>query len=216
MVHAKRPNDYRERREKSVYNNDTALGAKRELREWLIEGMPGNRPLAVLDAFCGPGAMYSACYEGLAKLYVGVDKEWFRDGRLCYVGDNRRIVRALDLSRFNLFDLDAHASPWDMAWLIAKLRPLAAGEVIGFAMTDASKRTFNRATMSRTLADLAGLSRVPPALFLERTLHAAILGLADRMGGTVIAAKQAKGRTASEVRYLAVLIRGHAQTRKSR
>src|SRR5262252_2796473 len=88
-----------------------ARAAKIEIRRNLLAAI---KPARVFDAFAGAGELHDAVWCEAAE-YVGCDEKWFRDHRLMYVADNRRVLRAVDLTAFNIFDLDAYGSPWEQA-----------------------------------------------------------------------------------------------------
>lgn len=92
---------------KDVDNNDQAHAAKVKLRELVIEHIADPH---VFDAFGGSGAMYSAVWHK-AKHYTGCDQKPQGDDRLMFCCDNRRVLRAIDLKPFNIFDLDAYGFP---------------------------------------------------------------------------------------------------------
>ena len=70
--------------------------------------------------------------------YVGCDLKWYRDERLAYVADNRRVLRAIDLAPFNVFDFDAWGAPWEQVLILIARRPLLPGERIGLVLTEGS------------------------------------------------------------------------------
>jgi hypothetical protein len=69
--------------------------------------------------------------------YLGIDKAWRpSDERHRLVGNNQRILRTIDLSSWNVFDLDAWGSPWEAAAIIAKGRTWAGAELGALILTD--------------------------------------------------------------------------------
>ena len=86
-------------------NNPAARAAKIEIRRQVLAAI-GAGNAAVFDAFAGEGELYREVWAAAAS-YVGCDLEWYRDERLVYVADNRRVMRAIDLVAFNLFDFDS-------------------------------------------------------------------------------------------------------------
>jgi hypothetical protein len=89
---------------------------------------------SVLECFAGEGKIYSACYQNYPC--VGLDLKAIADGRTILHIDNRRFLRSADLSRFNVFDLDAYGSPWHQWLIILKRRIVAPGEQIAVFLTD--------------------------------------------------------------------------------
>ena len=88
----------------------------------------------MFDAFAGEGVLFRQVWHR-AVSYVGCDLKWYRDERLMFVADNHRVMRAIDLSAFNVFDIDSWGSPWDQVLILAARRPLAAGERLGLVLT---------------------------------------------------------------------------------
>lgn len=72
----------------------------------------GGATVRVLDAFHGQGKLWS----GVAELYqgkvevLGIEKERGKSPYTVLEGDNRKFLPAIDLSRFDLIDLDAYGS----------------------------------------------------------------------------------------------------------
>lgn len=90
----------------------------------------------VLDLFCGDGEMYRRCYAGRVAEYRGVDRKKVHDSALCDLDDNRRWVRTHDLSRFDVFDLDAYGSTFEIYALVMRK---ARAERVSFFITDGSQ-----------------------------------------------------------------------------
>lgn len=107
-------------------NNPHAIKAKAELRQRVLDAV--GKPAGVFDAFAGSGQMFSAVWHQ-AEHYVGCDLKWIRDGRLMFAGDNRRVLRAVDLAPFRVVDLDSYGSPWEQAIIVADRRRVAPGEL---------------------------------------------------------------------------------------
>lgn len=168
-----------------VDNHAERAHAKVALRRRVLAAIGGPQA-RVFDAFAGSGAMYRAAWKDAAA-YTGCDLRQFGGGRLAYVADNLRVLRAVDLSAFNVFDLDAYGSPWKQATVIAARRDLAPGERIALVLTDGAPM---RARLGQIEAGLAALAGVEPKLtgtslrWRELTARA-LETAAARMGGTV-------------------------------
>lgn len=70
--------------------------------------------VSVLDCFAGDGVIWqklSAMYPG--RVMVDSIEMARGKGAPSFVGDNRKLLPALDLSVYNVIDLDAYGSPWD-------------------------------------------------------------------------------------------------------
>src|SRR5665213_2025334 len=90
-------------------NNPQARRAKIAIRQNVLTAI--GRKAGVFDAFAGSGDMYSAVWKS-AGYYVGCDLKPQSDSRLMFCADNTRVLRAIDLSKFSIFDLDSYGSPW--------------------------------------------------------------------------------------------------------
>jgi hypothetical protein len=121
---------------KQTHNGALALPAKVIIRDNVLAAVPTVR---VFDAYCGPvGEMHARVWRKAAD-YVGVDTAWRReDVRRRYVADAALVMRAVDLSHWNVFDIDAFGSPWDLAIILAARRRWAPGELGALVLTDGS------------------------------------------------------------------------------
>jgi hypothetical protein len=184
----------------------SAKGSKALIRRNVMEAL--GEPAHVFDAFAGTGEFYREVWKDAAS-YVGCDLRYFTDDRAAYVADNRRVLRAIDLSRFNLFDLDAYGMPWEQAIIIAARRRIKAGERIGFVFTEGGGLTYKNNIVPRSVANLTGLSHDKAVgLFRRRTdIHSAIVSaLAKRMQAKVTARWQGIGRAGTNVAYIGLVL----------
>jgi hypothetical protein len=138
-------------------NHAVAVTAKAEIRAHLLDAI-GAGEAAVFDAFAGEGELYQRVWKR-ARTYVGCDLSWYRDDRLLYVSDNLRVMRAIDLGAYNVFDFDSWGSPWSHAIVLAARRKVRPGERIAVALTEGSGITFAMGEIPRALAQLAGVTR---------------------------------------------------------
>lgn len=189
-------------------NSKQAEGAKRIVRENVLREI-GAENARVFDAFAGAGAMYRTVWHQAAEC-VGCDEDWFpQDERLAFKCDNRRVLRALDLSQFNVFDLDAHGSMWEQLYLIAARRPVVAGERIGLTITEGLGLKMNMGGTGKALAKLARIQTHMPGMgaarndIIERGLRAVF----SMMHATVEKRWQAQGTKGSRVLYLGLVLR---------
>jgi hypothetical protein len=140
--------------DQKVDNNPLMREAKLDLRRRVLAEVS---PAHVLDAFCGRGEMYRAVWKGAAA-YAGCDERpWEPTDPPRYVADNLRLLRALDLSPFNVFDLDAYGSPWEQAELVLHRRRWGKGEVGALILTDGSARFLRLGNVPHALARLTGV-----------------------------------------------------------
>lgn len=138
-----------------THNRPSAVDAKSELRSRVLARV---KPARVLDAFCGPdGEMFDRVWHG-ASSYTGIDEKWsLKDERRRFVGDNMRVLRAIDLSAFNVFDLDAFGSPWAQAIVIADRRAWKRGERGAIVITDGTTIRMRMGGIPSPMAELLSI-----------------------------------------------------------
>jgi len=195
-------------------NRRDALPTKIKMREMLIQAMRPNE-IRVFDCFAGGGHLYREVWKDASTLYVGCDLKFEPlrgDERKMFAADNRRVLRAVELGPFNVFDLDSFGSPWDAALIIAARRPLEEGEVVGLSLTDGSGRTLKANQVPKGIRALAGLGRSFAGIsrWHDDVITRCLNGMAQRMNGVVTRRWDAKGRTGVGVFYLAATITGKA------
>jgi hypothetical protein len=191
-------------------NSHAAEGAKTRIREMVLAAI-GAENARVFDAFAGAGLMHSAVWHQAAE-YVGCDKQWFHDDRKAYVGDNRRVMRAIDLSKFTIFDCDAHGCPWEQLYILAARRPLAPGEVLGLVVTEGLGLKQNMGGTSKALAKLARIRTHMPGMGAARNdlIERALRRICEMMHAKVERRWQADGNKGSRVAYIGLVLRGDA------
>ena len=163
-------------------NRQKALSAKVALRSAAIEHVKRAR---VLDVFAGiDGVMHDLVWRR-AEFYAGIDIEYqfSQDARRRYVGDSLRVLRNIDLSMFNIFDVDAYGDPWGALTIIAKRRRWLPGELGAIVITDGGMARTKFGQASAAIAALTGVRSMPSgketADALRRQCRAAWLSLAD-------------------------------------
>ena len=166
-------------------NHPARANAKVALRRRVLAAI-GEDQARVFDAFAGSGSMHRAVWNRAAE-YTGCDVRRFGGTRRAFVADNMRVLRAVDLAAFNVFDLDAYGSPWKQATIIAARRELQPGERIGLVFTDGAPMRARLGAIEAGLANLAGVDTGLTGMSLRwRELTArALETMAARMGGTV-------------------------------
>lgn len=189
-----------------VDNHASAEKAKAGLRRRVLDEMPDAN---VFDAFAGDGTMWRAVWHE-ADSYVGCDTTWYRDERSVFVADNCRVLRAIDLSGFNVFDLDAYGSPWEQAVIIAARRPVAPGERLGLVLTEGSALKLKLGGYPAALRFICGLQGAPAggARGRHELIDRAIGGLCRKMRVRVLRRWQAEGKTGASVVYIGLVLEG--------
>ena len=193
---------------KKTKNSDFAEEAKAEIRQNVLDEM-GYENARVMDLFAGDGEMYSRVWHK-ASTYVGCDLEWPKDKRKIFVVDNRRLMRSIDLSGFNVFDLDHYGSPWEHVLLLTKARAVANGEKVALVLTEGSNFKVRMGGLPDALAAMAGMKRGMGGAGTshDEIIDRALCDLYERWGVKQIRRWQARHRTGSQMRYIALVLQG--------
>jgi hypothetical protein len=191
-------------------NASSATTAKVAIRSNVLQHIGDETH--VFDAFAGEGHMHAAVWIR-ATSCTGCDERFFRDDRLAYVADNRRVLRTIDLARINIFDLDAYGSPWEQAVIIARRRSLQPGERLGLVITDGSGMKIKMGGVPRALQLLSGMKARPG--LAKGSAQTELIGRALRsaariMGGELTKQWIAEGKLGSKMFYVGVIIEGKA------
>lgn len=199
-----------------VDNAKRGKSAKAAIRNMVADAVAiDGDPVNVFEAFAGTGELYRAVWQQRAASYAGCDLRYFRDGRRIFVADNRRVLRAIDLAAFNVFDLDAYGSPWEQALIIAARRKLKPCERIGIVVTEGNGLNYKNGIIPHAVNQLIGLRH---AMTPGKALHGRRAevqqqiwqALASRMGARLERFWKAQGVTGQAVSYMGVILRGNA------
>lgn len=187
-------------------NHPEAIRDKIEIRQRVLAAVGGR----VFDAYAGSGEMYKAVWSH-AEGYIGCDVQWVNDDRLMYACDCRRLMRAIPLSPFSIFDFDSYGSPWDCAMILTARRRVRQGEHLGIVLTEGSGFTLKFGGLPHGLALLAGFGtlRVPGAIRSRKEIALrAIQGMADRLHCRIEQCWRAERSKQSAMQYLGVVLIG--------
>lgn len=192
-------------KDKRVHRQSSYSPTKIKLRQQLVDAM-GARRMRVLDTFCGRGDMHQAVWHQCAA-YHGIDQEWVKDERLQFVGDNREILRALDLYQWNVFDLDPFGSPWEQAYILSARRHVRKRERVGIVVTAGDVLKVKAGSFPLGLRAVMGVPWIPgmaaqtmdlPGQALRRVIH--------RMGAKPVRWWQAHSRVGSGLAYIGAVL----------
>lgn len=191
-------------------NRPSSFPAKVEIRTNVLEAV-GPATASVFDAFAGDGEMHRAVWHRAAN-YCGCDTTWYRDTRLMFVADNRRVMRSIDLQAFNVFDFDAWGSPWEQVIVLCARRSLAPGERFGLVMTEGVGLKVKMGGLPLAFANLAGVnprlrggsSRKVYASLVDRAINE----MMRRLHGRLARRWEALGKTATNMRYMGLVVEG--------
>lgn len=183
--------------------------AKIEIRRHVLNHI-GAANARVFDAFAGEGLLYQGVWREAAA-YVGCDLDWYRDDeRTCFVADNRRVMRCFDLRPYSIFDFDGFGSCYEQLTILAARRPVAPDERIGIAMTDGSGLRLKMGWIPDALALMSGLRRHMPGVARNQAdiIDRALAGLCRRMNVKILNRWQARGKSASSLYYIGLILQG--------
>lgn len=188
-------------------NHPQARAAKITIRQKVLEAI--GKDVAVFDAFAGSGEMFSAVWKQ-AKAYTGCDLKPQRDSRLMFCADNTRVLRAIDLAKFSIFDFDAYGSPWVQAIILSDRRRVAPGERIGLILTEGAGLGYKFNNVPGAISLLTGLRRgmVGTGKRHDDIIERAIAGLCRRMSSTVEKRWQADRSGGGGIRYIGLVLKG--------
>jgi hypothetical protein len=190
-------------------NASSAATAKVQIRRLVLEAIGPGRA-AVFDAFAGAGKMHANIWREAAD-YVGCDlKAYWPADRLAFAAPNERVMRAIDLSNYNIFDIDAYGCPWAQATIIAARRRVSPGELVGLTITEGNALAMQMCSLSAALAALTGLRRTVLGSHRrqDQIVDAALQEVARRMNAKVIRQWRTVGRRGSKMQYLGVILEG--------
>lgn len=105
---------------KNKQTDNSFYSQKITLREEVIKKL-GNQ-INILDCYAGKGKIWSDLIERNRHVkinYLGIEKEKKKNKNITVMeGDNLKYLKALDLSKFNLIDLDAYGIPYDQIYAV--------------------------------------------------------------------------------------------------
>ncbi|NDE01743.1 MAG: hypothetical protein EBZ91_08330 [Gammaproteobacteria bacterium] len=107
-----------------IYTENSHLKTKVRLRTAAVLEI-GKPKIHVLDAFAGQGLVWKAVQRELPEVEIttlGIEKKKYLAPDVI-MGDNRKVMKGLDLTIFDLIDLDAFGCPWEQLAICAERAP---------------------------------------------------------------------------------------------
>jgi len=136
---------------------------KVQLRQWLLDQLGGVKKLGVLECFGGEGHLHDACYTQ-AKKHMAFELRAMPHRPTWISGDNQ-ILLEKHVQGWDLYDLDAYASPWYMAHSVCRLR--GPGR-FGIVATCCTNRTLRAGNMMGYERFASGYGKLPNSPLLVR------------------------------------------------
>jgi len=111
--------------------HNSGMDAKVKLRRMMLQklAVPNYR---VFEFYGGPGKMREAAWHDAAEV-VSVDADI--ESAADYLGDSILTARHLDLTRFDVFDVDPFSNPWEGVHVLSQAER-ETGRRIGVLVTD--------------------------------------------------------------------------------
>lgn len=106
------------------------------LRQWLLTQLGGASACRVLELFGGQGVLHDACYKD-AKAHLAFDLK--KVNRPTWLQGDNRVLLQNRVNGWDLYDLDAYAIPWQLAYDIVRMR---SDGVFGMVVTCGMPRPF--------------------------------------------------------------------------
>ena len=187
-----------------VKTDNAKINAKQDLRNNVLSYFDEKH---VLEVFCGSGEMYRDVWH-VADTYTGIDIKKQFDERNTICGDALKVVSTIDLDCFNIFDIDAYGSPYDVLNIILN-RYQGDAKRLAFILTDGINMDLK---MGRICKGLRSLLDVDSKIFKKaNNLHGKIIEdivdiVAEKLKAKVIHKQFAKGITGAAMRYYAFVI----------
>jgi hypothetical protein len=186
-----------------VKTNNAKIRAKCDIREYVMSQIDRQ---SVLDIFCGNGEMYNSVWHK-AMNYQGIDKVKFFDFRNTLCGDADKLIRRVDLTRFNIFDIDSYGSPYEILdYLTQTIRP--SGDV-AFVITDGISIDLRLGRVCKGIRNLVGIEN--HVLKRASKMHDDIINIiaievSKRLKMRISSIRIAKGKTGASMRYWSITL----------
>lgn len=187
-----------------VKTNNAKTNAKSQLRREVFDAIKGERH--TLEVFCGAGEMYQEVWKD-SDSYLGIDKVKFFDKRDTMCGDARKCIRRADIDRFNIFDIDAYGSPYEV--LSDILQRIGKHKTIGFVLTDGTNMDLKLGRISKGMREFTGIDfhlAKRAHVLHDEFIHDVINSVEKRLNGSVTVKRIARGRTGSAMRYYGFVV----------
>jgi hypothetical protein len=182
-----------------VKTNNAKVTAKEEIRNKAFNSL--NEGHKCLEVFSGAGEMYEKVWHKCIK-YKGIDIKKYFDKRDTICGDAEKIISTLDVSEYNIFDIDSYGSPYTILDIITK--NTITSNKIAFIITDGCAMDLRMGRVCKGLRELTGITRhkIKKAHKIHDDLIAIVISeVAKRLSGNVEIIRIAKGVTGSAMRY---------------
>ncbi len=188
---------------RGVKTNNAKTQAKEKIRRAILCDIENP---SCLEVFCGAGEMYNSVWRE-CDYYTGIDINKYFDERNTICGDAEKAVTTIDLSKFNIFDIDAYGSPYTILDIItARVKP---GLKYGFIITDGTQMDLKLGRICKGIRSLTGIEHhiAKRAHIIHDSLISDIIKTVElRLGGIAGNFIIANGKTGAAMKYYAFTI----------
>lgn len=124
--------------------DNSCLALKIKLRTINIPEKP-----VILDCFHGNGVIWDTIKRQYPKEYkiVGIEKQ-NRKGLGSIYGDNIKVIPTLDLSKYNVIDMDAYGSPYQQIKAMFKNKTLNPGTIVYYTFIQTAQGTVEKSLLA--------------------------------------------------------------------
>lgn len=192
----------------SVKTDNAKVSAKHLLRNSVLAQFDET---SCLDVFCGAGKMWKSVWHKCDN-YTGIDIRAFFDSRHTICGDALAVINNIDISGYNIFDIDAYGSPYDVLDLI--LSKTIDSQKIAFCITDGSAMDMRMGRVSKGMRLVSGISRHKIKkihLIQDEVIEKIIKTTAAKLCGKVVDFHIATGVTGSAMRYYTFIVERNSE-----
>ena len=189
---------------RGVKTNNARTNAKTEIRETAFGEIDGDKH--TLEVFCGAGEMYHAVWNR-SDSYTGIDKVKYFDERRTICGDARKAIRLVDIGIFNIFDIDAYGSPYE---ILADILPrVGPHRKIAFVLTDGTNMDLKLGRISKGMRFFTGIDfhiAKRANVLHDEFIKDVINKTCDMLNGKPESVRIAKGVKGSAMRYYCFVV----------
>jgi hypothetical protein len=189
---------------RGVKTNNAKTNAKQQIRESALCAIDGEK--YTLEVYCGAGEMYQSVWHQ-SDIYMGIDKVKFFDERNTICGDARKAIRLVDISKFNIFDIDAYGSPYE---ILADILPLVGcHKKIAFVLTDGTNMDLKLGRISKGMRFFTGIDfhiAKRANVLHDDFIKDVIAKTCEMLNGKAEGVRIAKGVKGSAMRYYCFIV----------
>lgn len=191
----------------SKFNGKKTNNAKTDAKIKLRKKALTLSRINILEVFCGAGEMYNSVWSDADK-YTGIDIVKYFDKRNTICGDAFKAVSSIDLTGFNVFDIDAYGSPYLILDKVIERIDKTINEFY-FIITDGSAMDLRLGRICHGMRRMTNIDfhvAKRAASIHEDLIKEVIKNIEERLNGVMSEFSIARGKTGAAMRYYAFKI----------